>query len=134
MLAIGAVFLFVDQLSKKIAELYAPRSISHSFLPQIRFVSNSFFNRWELAPPIMALAWMLAAACAVMLWSTGLWFQNRAALIGLGSAFGGAAGNLLDVWRRRCITDFIDLKWWPVFNLADVGIVGGLGLAFLSHT
>jgi signal peptidase II len=37
---------------------------------------------------------------------------------------------LLDVLRRRHVVDFIDLGWWPVFNVADVGIVGGLVLAF----
>ena len=26
--------------------------------------------------------------------------------------------------------DFIDLRWWPVFNIADVGIVVGLVVAF----
>lgn len=133
-LVIGAAFFFLDQFSKKIAELYASDSESRGVLPEIRVVSNPFFNRWGLAVPVMALTWMLAVACAVALWKTGLWFQNRAALIGLGLAFGGAAGNLCDVWRRRAVVDFIDLKWWPVFNLADVGIVGGLGLAFLSHT
>jgi lipoprotein signal peptidase len=26
--------------------------------------------------------------------------------------------------------DFIDFGWWPIFNFADVGIAGGLLLAF----
>jgi signal peptidase II len=45
-------------------------------------------------------------------------------------ALGGAAGNLRDILRRHYILDFIDLRWWPVFNLADVSIVAGLLLAF----
>ena len=49
---------------------------------------------------------------------------------GLACAFGGAAGNLIDILRYERVTDFIDLKWWPVFNLADVAIVGGLLVAF----
>jgi signal peptidase II len=49
-------------------------------------------------------------------------------------AFGGAAGNLLDILRLRSIVDFIDLHWWPVFNLADVAIVAGLVVAFWSRT
>jgi signal peptidase II len=52
------------------------------------------------------------------------------ALLGLGAALGGAAGNLLDVVRRRSIVDFIDLGWWPTFNLADVAILAGLAAAF----
>jgi signal peptidase II len=56
--------------------------------------------------------------------------HSRAALAGVGCALGGAAGNLLDILRRRHVVDFIDLGWWPVFNLADVAIVGGLLFAF----
>ncbi len=50
-------------------------------------------------------------------------------MLGIGCALGGAAGNLLDILRRQHVVDFIDLGWWPVFNLADVAIVGGLLLA-----
>jgi len=48
----------------------------------------------------------------------------------VGFAIGGAAGNLTDILRQQYVTNFIDLGWWPVFNLADVAIVGGLLLAF----
>jgi len=51
-------------------------------------------------------------------------------MAGVGAALGGAAGNLLDILRRRSVLDFIDLRWWPVFNIADVGIVAGLAVAF----
>jgi len=54
-------------------------------------------------------------------------------MFGLGMALGGAAGNLRDILRHRYIVDFIDLGWWPVFNLADVAIVGGLILALVSQ-
>ncbi len=32
---------------------------------------------------------------------------------------GGAAGNLIDRMRLGCVIDFLDLRVWPVFNLAD---------------
>lgn len=38
--------------------------------------------------------------------------------------------RLLRILRRQCVLDFIDLGWQPVFNFADVSIVGGLILAF----
>jgi signal peptidase II len=37
-------------------------------------------------------------------------------------------GNALDRIRLGYVTDFIDLHWWPVFNLADSAIVLGVGL------
>jgi signal peptidase II len=48
---------------------------------------------------------------------------------GLGMAVGGAAGNVLDRLRRGAVVDFVDLRVWPVFNLADLAIVVGACLA-----
>jgi signal peptidase II len=59
----------------------------------------------------------------------GDWFQTRTTLICLGLAFGGAAGNLLDILRRRCVIDFMHFLRWPVFNLADIAIFAGLAAA-----
>jgi signal peptidase II len=45
----------------------------------------------------------------------------------------GAAGNVIDrlfrgdAWFRGSVVDFIDLQWWPVFNVADSAItIGGV--------
>jgi signal peptidase II len=43
-----------------------------------------------------------------------------------GAAIGGAASNALDQVLRGGVVDFIDLGFWPVFNLADVAIVAGI--------
>jgi signal peptidase II len=43
-----------------------------------------------------------------------------------GLLIGGAAGNLIDRVRDGAVTDFIDLPWWPAFNLADVAITSGV--------
>lgn len=34
----------------------------------------------------------------------------------------GALSNLIDRLYFSCVIDFIDLKFWPVFNLADIYI------------
>ncbi len=80
----------------------------------------------------LVLAWVLAAASAAILHRFGAWFHGAAALAGLGLAFGGAASNLLDILRRGYVVDFIDLGWWPVFNLADAAILTGLTAALWS--
>jgi signal peptidase II len=43
-----------------------------------------------------------------------------------GLLIGGAAGNLIDRTREGAVTDFVDLPWWPAFNLADVAITFGV--------
>lgn len=51
---------------------------------------------------------------------------------GLCAAFGGATSNALDRLTRGAVIDFIAVGFWPVFNPADVAIVGGLGVAVLA--
>lgn len=46
--------------------------------------------------------------------------------LGLGLQLGGAIGNLIDRVLLGHVTDFIDFRVWPVFNIADSAIVGGV--------
>lgn len=49
--------------------------------------------------------------------------------------FSGALSNIIDRLYFGCVIDFIDLKFWPVFNLADVYItIGGIMLIFNQRT
>jgi signal peptidase II len=56
-------------------------------------------------------------------------FLIRAAV---GLILGGAVGNLLDRIRLGYVVDFVDLRWWPVFNVADSAIVVGVALLVLN--
>lgn len=50
----------------------------------------------------------------------------------LGLQLGGALGNLIDRLRLGHVIDMFDFQIWPVFNVADASIVGGvLLLGFL---
>jgi signal peptidase II len=50
----------------------------------------------------------------------------------VGLVLGGSVSNLVDRLRLGHVTDFLDLDYWPAFNLADTFIVVGVGLLFLS--
>ena len=52
--------------------------------------------------------------------------------VALGLVLGGSISNLVDRLRLGHVTDFLDLDYWPAFNLADTFIVVGVGLLFLS--
>ena len=52
--------------------------------------------------------------------------------VAVGLVLGGSASNLADRLRLGYVTDFLDLDYWPAFNLADTFIVVGVGLLFLS--
>ena len=46
---------------------------------------------------------------------------------GAGLLTGGAVGNLIDRIRIGSVVDFFDFRIWPVFNVADICIVCGVG-------
>ncbi|MBN1587812.1 MAG: signal peptidase II [Candidatus Omnitrophica bacterium] len=57
-------------------------------------------------------------------------------LWGMSLILGGAAGNLIDRVRFGYVIDFLDLRWWPVFNLADSAITVGavlIGIRLFIH-
>ncbi len=51
---------------------------------------------------------------------------------GLALQVGGAVGNLIDRIRFGHVIDFFDFRVWPVFNVADIGIVIGVGILFIE--
>ena len=61
-----------------------------------------------------------------------------ATVIGTGLLVGGATGNILDRlfrgggWMGGSVVDFIDLQWFPVFNVADSAVTVGAGFFILG--
>lgn len=66
--------------------------------------------------------------------------RSRLTVLFLGVVIGGALGNLIDRalrgadgWLSGPVVDFVDLQWWPVFNVADAAVViGGVVLVFVA--
>ena len=129
LLTFAVVAFLFDQTTKRLVSTRLAGAIGGSLL-RIREVHHHerFYSRAVFRVALVVI-WCVAAIAAVWLHNSGSLLQSRVALAGVGCALGGAAGNLLDILRRRHVVDFIDLGWWPVFNLADVAIVGGLLLA-----
>jgi len=90
--------------------------------------SGSAFRTGEGLGPLLGL---VAIVVVVGLFRYRSRIPGRWGAIGIGLLAGGAAGNLVDRlfrdagWLRGSVVDFIDLQWWPVFNLADTWIVIG---------
>ena len=75
------------------------------------------------------LLWGAVLAVVVFGVRSGYVFQRPPAQMALGAALAGAASNLYDRLRRGAVVDFLDLGWWPSFNLADVAITLGVVVA-----
>jgi signal peptidase II len=133
--ASGGLLLLLDQWSKRTVQVHVRgRCIFWGPVLRIRCVTSlKAIYRRDGARAALVLVWLTALISAILLHRSGAWFQSRAAQCGLGLAFGGAMGNLLDILRWRYVVDFIDLRWWPVFNLADAAIFVGLVVALWPH-
>jgi len=61
--------------------------------------------------------------------------EDRARRIWLGLILGGAIGNLIDRVRFGEVVDFLQIgfngHYWPVFNVADVGVTVGASMLIL---
>ncbi|HVV83285.1 MAG TPA: signal peptidase II [Kofleriaceae bacterium] len=76
-------------------------------------------------------------AVAAMVWMVQRAREHQRALLwALGLVAGGAIGNLVDRMYFGVVTDFVLWRYktheWPVFNVADVALVVGVGLMFLD--
>jgi lipoprotein signal peptidase len=132
LIAAGGMLLFLDQWSKRMVEVHLGNACASCgpFL-RIRRASHVYAGlRSNATRLLLVLVWLAALVCAIILHRSGAWFRTDTALVGVAVAFGGSAGNLLDMLRRGSVANFIDLGWWPVFNIADVAIVTGLFVAF----
>ncbi len=97
-----------------------------------RGVSFGLWGHGAAGPWLLsALAVAISIALALWAWRT----DSRTEAAALGAIVGGAIGNVIDRVQKGAVTDFLDLHafgWhWPTFNLADVGITGGVGLLLL---
>ncbi len=81
--------------------------------------------------PQQGVFFMLIAVVVVL---AIVFYQHRLPINGwlirltLGLQLGGAAGNLVDRLHYGSVIDFIDIGFWPIFNLADLSIVVGVGV------
>lgn len=79
-----------------------------------------------------ALISLLALVVVGVLLRSGRHATRPLAAVALGLVLGGALGNLSDRAFREGegflgggVVDFVDFQWWPIFNVADMGVVCG---------
>jgi signal peptidase II len=99
----------------------------------IHHVQNSgiAFGLFASATPIVIVLTGLAVA-----WMLGFFARSGARHpilpVSLGLVIGGSLSNLVDRVRLGHVTDFLDLRFWPAFNLADSFIVVGVGILLFT--
>lgn len=136
----AAVVLVLDQVTKAWAvnRLGDGSVINIVGSLQFRLVYNRgmAFSRGEGFGPLIGI---VASVVVVVLvrWLRRTKPDVRA--IAVMSIAVGATGNVIDRltresgWMRGPVVDFVDVQWWPVFNVADAAITcGAVALIVLS--
>ncbi|OGI25622.1 MAG: hypothetical protein A3J76_06125 [Candidatus Moranbacteria bacterium RBG_13_45_13] len=98
------------------------------------FLNNLFCNKnlaWSIPVDagIFYLAWIAIVGFFIYLFIKTKALNQKYLLVFI---FSGAVSNLIDRIRFGCVVDYIDIKIWPVFNLADVYIIIGVMLLITS--
>ena len=67
----------------------------------------------------------LLVAALIVIYHRQLTDNSRFLHLAFGLQLGGALGNFIDRVFQGHVTDFIDFRVWPVFNVADSAVVVG---------
>jgi signal peptidase II len=129
----------LDQVTKAIAVAKLagepPIEVLGQWL-QLTFVRNPG-AAFSLAGNYTILISIIAIVVAVAIVRTARTLTNPWWAVVLGGILGGAVGNLIDrIFRepapfRGHVVDFLELPNWPVFNVADMALVGSAILAVI---
>ena len=133
--AIAAAAIGADQLTKHVVaralslgeevQIAGPFSIHHVHNSGIAFGLFSRATSVVIALTALAVLWML-----VFFARSGA--RHPVLPVALGLVIGGSVSNLIDRVRLGHVTDFLDLRWWPAFNLADTFICVGVAILLLT--
>ena len=129
--AIAGAAIVADQLTKHIVasqlwldenvKVIGPFSIHHVQNSGIAFGLFSQATGVVIVLTLVAVAWMI-----VYFLRSGA--RHPLLPVAVGLLIGGSISNLADRVRLGHVTDFLDLRYWPAFNLADSFIVIGVAI------
>jgi signal peptidase II len=132
---IAALVVILDQLTKSWirTELALGESLFDLGFFRIIRIQNTgaaFGIFKSLTPVIIAVSFIgivILLTAVVLLHNRWASWDGWLLRIGMGLVLGGAIGNQIDRVRFGHVTDFLDFRVWPAFNVADssntVGII-----------
>ncbi|MDQ2678506.1 MAG: signal peptidase II [Actinomycetota bacterium] len=138
--------LAIDQLSKSWAvERLADGNIIDvvwTLRFKLAFNTGMAFSKGSGSGAIIGLVVLVVVVVLLFVART---MRSRVQLVLVGLIIGGALGNVLDRllrapldgepsgFMRGAVVDFIDVQWWPIWNVADMAVVvGAIALALFG--
>ena len=129
---IAAVVVLIDQATKYVVQQHMQLGTSIPVVKEIfhlTYILNpgAAFGIMEYKTPFF-----LFVACVLL---AGIFYlipkmppECLLLRTGAGLMAGGAIGNVIDRVHTGYVVDFFDFRIWPIFNVADIAIVTGVGL------
>jgi len=126
----------VDQALKALVDRLVTAGVSIPLIPPVLFLTNvrNPGIAFSALPgiPLIIPAVISLTLIFILFYNKDRWADRRTAQHGVALLAGGAIGNLIDRVRLGAVIDYLDLRVWPVFNLADVAITVGAALLILT--
>lgn len=137
---VASIVLILDQATKAwVVRTLGPETMTN-FIPllgdtvRIAYSHNTgiAFSLFQghSSGALIAIA-LLIVGGAMVFYHTRLPNHRPVMRVVLGLIMGGAFGNIIDRIRLGYVVDFIQVGWWPIFNLADSAITLGAALLML---
>lgn len=131
-MAVAAGAVLIDWTTKVLATIGlddGPTEVGGVVTLRLSHNAGVAFGMGDALPGPLVIA--LTAAVTVLLGLAALrgFFPSAVAS---GLVLGGAVANLGDRMLGGSVVDFLDVGWWPSFNLADVALCVGCGFLVLT--
>lgn len=124
---IVTIIIILDQLTKFLIQKIMP-IWNISFL-KIHFVKNTGagFGILQGKPILLGIISLIVALIIIFTYSKIP--KEKVPQLLFAIFLGGVIGNMIDRLFRQFVIDFIDLGFWPAFNIADAAIsIAAIGL------
>jgi len=130
---VAATVLLADQIAKAAIVRNMPVGMPWNPVPFLRpFVNITYVVNSGAAFGMLPNQGLFFTVVAIVVAAAILYYGRRIPdhqwwlSVSLGMQLGGALGNLTDRLHYGYVIDFVEVRHWPVFNLADSAIVVGV--------
>lgn len=130
-LAVGALVVLADQATKLWAEASLTEHVRQPLIGSLLQL-HLLYNPGAAFSMLTNATWVFAIFSSLMclaILSVAQRVKHFGWQLAIGGVLGGAAGNLIDRltnepgFGRGLVVDFLELPYWPVFNIADSAVV-----------
>jgi signal peptidase II len=130
LIAVAVAVVIVDQLTKALISGYMQVGESLPIIPGILHITHvqnagAAFGMMQNRRPLFLIAAFVIIS-VIAIFYRRIKEEGILPVTAVGLLLGGAIGNLIDRVMAGTVTDFIDFRIWPVFNIADCAIVIGV--------